>query len=92
MARKHHSVVRRQRKEIRQRARNTAVKSRLKTLLKTGRSAVLSGQNESSARLAEALRALDKAAARGIIHRNTAARKKSRLLRFAKKYAGQSSS
>ena len=53
--------------------RNKGVKSRLKTLYKR---AVASGEN-AEARQVES--ALDKAAGKGIIHPNKAARKKSRL-------------
>ncbi len=54
-------------------ARNKAVKSRLKTLF---RSAVASDQPQASR---EVESAYDKAAAKGIVHPNKAARKKARL-------------
>ena len=62
-------------------ARNKSVKSRLRTLYK---SAASTGQAES-ARTVES--AFDKAAAKGIIHPNKAARKKSRLAKTVQRSA-----
>jgi small subunit ribosomal protein S20 len=61
------------RKSAKRRAANAAVKSRVKTLIRSA-----GGEPEA---MAAAQRALDKAAARGVIHPNAAARKKSRLMR-----------
>ncbi len=57
----------------RRESRNKAVKSRLKTLFKA---AVVSGQPDAGRHLESAF---DKAAAKGTVHRNKAARKKARL-------------
>jgi small subunit ribosomal protein S20 len=62
-------------------ARNKTVKSRLKTLYKTAADA---GEPDGSRRVEGAY---DKAAAKGIIHRNKAARKKSRLAKAAHRAA-----
>jgi small subunit ribosomal protein S20 len=62
------------RKSARRRAANTAVKSRIKTLVRTA-----TGPESFGA----AQKALDKAASRGIVHPNAAARKKSRMMRRA---------
>ncbi|MCF8563318.1 30S ribosomal protein S20 [Alicyclobacillus tolerans] len=62
--------------------RNVSLKSALRTTIKKFESAL--GQSDvEQARVALKLanRALDKAATKGIIHRNTASRKKSRLTR-----------
>jgi small subunit ribosomal protein S20 len=56
--------------------RNRSVLSRIRTLGKTARA-----QNAQPADLATLLSAIDKAAKRGIIHRNAANRHKARLLR-----------
>lgn len=66
--------------------RNVSLKSALRTTLKKFETAVAQADVEQ-ARLAlnVATRALDKAATKGIIHRNNASRRKSRLtLRFNK--------
>ncbi len=56
------------------RKRNLATKSKLKTLVKKA-----SAQGADASSAVTAASALDKAAARGIIHKNKAARQKSRI-------------
>ncbi len=72
------SALKRMRQNERRRLRNRAVRSKVRTAVKVARAT--EGQAASAAIL-EALRALDKAAAKGVLHRNTAARKKSALAR-----------
>ena len=64
--------------------RNVATKSALKTSTKRVHAAAAAGDGEAAttAQL-EAARALDKAASRGILHKKTAARRKSRLAKTA---------
>lgn len=62
--------------------RNKMVKSSLRTAVRKFREAV--GSENAAALLSQAFAALDKAATKGVIHKNTAARKKARL---AKKLA-----
>jgi small subunit ribosomal protein S20 len=60
--------------------RNKAVRSSLKTSAKKVRTAAESGDVDSATEQARAAsRALDKAASRGVLHKRTAARRKSRL-------------
>ena len=60
--------------------RNIAAKSSLKTTTKKVQAAVTSGDAEAAVTSQrEAARALDKAATKGVLHKKTAARKKSRL-------------
>ncbi|MCQ2538185.1 MAG: 30S ribosomal protein S20 [Lachnospiraceae bacterium] len=60
--------------------KNKMVKSKLKTLVKKVDAAVAASDKAAAAEaLKEAVVALDKAAAKGILHKNTAARKVSRL-------------
>ena len=59
--------------------RNKAVKSELKTRIKTAQAGVGSPEGTEDIRLA--VKRLDMAAAKGIIHKNTAARRKSRLMK-----------
>lgn len=63
-------------------ARNNAVKSSLKTAVKRFEKAI-SEKNMEQARqtIVLAIRLIDKAVTKGIVHKNTAARKKSRLQR-----------
>ncbi len=60
-------------------ARNKAVKSELRTRVKTAVASAGTDANAQDVRLA--VKRLDKAAAKGIIHPNQAARRKSRLLK-----------
>lgn len=61
---------------------NRAQRSALRTALKRVRAA--GTKEEASAAYAAAVRLLDRAARKGLIHRNNAARYKSRLARFVK--------
>jgi len=60
--------------------RNKAVRTRLKNLSKNFYKAVEAGETERATRIKdEAQRAYDKAARKGVVHANKAARKTSRL-------------
>ena len=59
--------------------RNKAVKSELKTRVKNAVKAAETEQSEEALRLA--VKRLDMAAAKGVIHKNQAARRKSRLMK-----------
>lgn len=61
------------------RARNQAAKSALKTTIKRYETALVNDPDNAPAHLQKAFKALDQAAAKGVIHKNAAARKKSRL-------------
>jgi small subunit ribosomal protein S20 len=64
--------------------RNRATRSEVKTLVVKARRSLGDNSAEDSERLdttLEAVRALDRAAAKGILHRNNAARRKARLAR-----------
>ena len=68
------------------RQRNVAVKSALKTAVRKFREAATAGNTDEAKTLAaDAGRALDKAASKGVIHKNQAANRKSGL---AKQVAG----
>jgi small subunit ribosomal protein S20 len=74
------SAIKRIRQNEKRRQRNRAVRSSIRTSLKTAR-AVTDKTAESKAVVLDAIRALDRAVSQGVIHRNTAARKKSALAR-----------
>jgi small subunit ribosomal protein S20 len=66
------------------RLRNQAAKSEIKTYVKKTAAAIASGDAAAvSAALTKATSVVDKAAKRGIIHKNAASRRKSRLMRRA---------
>jgi small subunit ribosomal protein S20 len=82
MARRHKSAMKRMRQDARRHLRNVSVKSALRTYAKQVESLVA---RKDSANVETALRkvisALDKAAGKGVIHPNKAARKKAALSR-----------
>ncbi len=68
------------RASLRKRVFNLRRKNAMNDVVKKVRKLVASGQNEEATKLMpEAYKAIDKAAKRGVIKDNTAARKKSRL-------------
>ena len=78
----HPSALKRHRQSEKRRLRNRAIKSRLRNRVREVRTAVSSKDAEAAAkRLAGAARALDKAVTKGVLHRNNAARRISRLAR-----------
>ena len=72
------SALKRMRQNERRRLRNRAMRSKLRGVIKTARAA--EGAAQPTAVL-EAIRELDRAVTKGVVHRNTAARKKSALAR-----------
>ncbi len=62
------------------RQRNLKIKSTVKTLFKKAEAALKKGAADL-AKITAAISQIDRAVAKGIIHRNTAARKKSRLMK-----------
>ena len=75
-------------KSLRKNQRNTSynkpIVSTAKTLLKSAQLSIEndSDNNVNSTKISEAIKALDKAAQKGVIHKNNAARKKSRLFKL----------
>jgi small subunit ribosomal protein S20 len=75
----------------RRRVRNKTVRSALKTTAKKVRATASEGEVDAAQSEArEASRALDKAASKGVIHKRTAARRKSRLARELARSASRS--
>lgn len=62
-------------------ARNKACNSALKTSIKKAQSAVESNATDKEQIVRAAIKKIDQAAAKGVLHKNTAARKKSALAR-----------
>jgi small subunit ribosomal protein S20 len=76
------SQIKRNRQNEAARVRNKAVRTALKTDAKKVRTATVDGdEGAAQTALRQASRQLDKAASKGVIHKRTAARKKSRLAR-----------
>jgi small subunit ribosomal protein S20 len=82
MAKRHKSAMKRMRQDERRHLRNVSVKSALKTYAKRVESLVARKDATSAeTTLRKAVSALDKAAGKGVIHPNKAARKKAALSR-----------
>lgn len=77
------SAQKRARQSEKRRLRNRVYRSRARTFIKKTRRLIEEGRLEEAEAMAlQAIRALDKAASKGIIHKNNAARRKSRLMRY----------
>lgn len=78
----HQSALKRIRQNEKRRLHNRHFRNRARTLVRKGR-LTLAGGDAAQARAAirDAVRDLDQAAARGVIHRRNAARRKGRLMK-----------
>jgi small subunit ribosomal protein S20 len=74
------SQIKRNRQNLVRQERNKAVRSELKTRTRSAVTAAEAGADDADAKLRAAIRRIDTAAAKGVIHRNAAARRKSRLM------------
>jgi small subunit ribosomal protein S20 len=74
------SQIKRNRQNEARRLRNKAVRSELKTRTKRALAAGQAGATDTDEQLRLAIKRIDKAAAKGVIHKNQAARRKSRLI------------
>ncbi len=75
------SQIKRNRQNQVRHERNKAVRSELKTRVKVAVSAASAGDDNTDQLTRLAIKRLDKAATKGVIHRNAAARRKSRLMK-----------
>jgi len=89
---KHPSAQKRHRQSIKRQTRNQAIRSRVRTFVKRVRESVDARNSaEANERLKSATRAIDKAVTKGVLHRNTASRKISRLTHAVRSLAVSSS-
>ncbi len=78
----HKSALKRIRSSAKKYERNRTVRSQVKTHLRKAREAIQTGELEHAREATRvAARTLDKAAAKGVVHKNNAARRKSRLMK-----------
>ena len=90
MAKRTASAKKQARAGVRRAARNRAVRSEVKTLVVKARRSLTGGPVAESDRhelTLDAVRALDRAASKGVLHPNNAARRKARLTRQMAKLA-----
>ena len=74
------SQIKRNRQNLVRHERNKAVRSELKTRTRGAVTAAEAGAEDADERLRAAIKRIDAAAAKGVIHKNAAARRKSRLM------------
>jgi small subunit ribosomal protein S20 len=75
------SAIKRVKTSEASKAQNSTVKSTMRTAVKKAEAAIVNNDAEATASFAQASSKLDKAAAKGLIHKNAAARKKARLMK-----------
>lgn len=76
------SQIKRNRQNIKKRARNRLFRGAARTSVKKAREAIETGKaKDANSALAEAISVLDRTAQKGVIHKNNAARRKSRLMK-----------
>ena len=76
------SAIKRARQEPKRRLRNRVIKAKMRTMVKQAQTAAVAKDKEAAqAAVVAAITQLDKAAQKGIVHPNNAARRKSRLMK-----------
>ena len=91
MAKRTASAKKQARASVRRTQRNRAVRSEVKTKIVKARRTLTEApvaESEKYALTLDAVRALDRAASKGVLHRNNAARRKARLTRQLVKLGG----
>ena len=73
------SQIKRNRQNEKRRLRNRAVRAELRTRTRSAVEAAEAGESDADDKLQDAIKRIDKAAAKGVLHKNTASRTKSRL-------------
>ena len=77
------SQIKRNKQNLKAAERNKAVRSELKTRTKNALKAIEGGADDAAEQTRLAIKRIDTAATKGVIHKNAAARRKSRLMRKA---------
>jgi small subunit ribosomal protein S20 len=79
------SQIKRNRQTVKRQARNKAVRSELRTRTKKANAAIAEDVTSADDAIRLAIKRIDKAAAKGVIHKNQAANRKARLMKRAAK-------
>ena len=79
------SAIKRIRTTKRNENRNKALKIKIKKAVKEAKSAIQSKSAEMQKSLRDAVKRIDKSVTKGVLHKRTAARKKSRLMKMFNK-------
>ncbi len=75
------SQIKRNRQTLKRSQRNRSVRSEINTRTRTALEAIEDDAPDSAEAVRLAVKRIDKAASKGVLHKNTAARNKSRLVR-----------
>lgn len=75
------SQIKRNRQNLKRSQRNRSVRSEINTRTRTALEAIDAGSPDAADAVRLAVKRIDKAASKGVLHKNTAARNKSRLVR-----------
>ncbi len=75
------SQIKRNRQTEKRNARNRAIRAELRTRTRAAMEAAEAGADDTDVKLQAAIKRIDKAVSKGTMHKNTAARTKSRLTR-----------
>ena len=78
------SAINRNRQNEKRNARNRTVRSEVRTRTRSALEAAEAGAEDADAQLQLAIKKIDKAVSKGTMHKNTAARTKSRLIKRAR--------
>jgi len=76
------SQIKRNRQNVKRNLANRKVRSEIQTRTKTAMALIDEGSSDAEKAVVEAVKRIDKAARRGVLHKNTAARRKSKLARL----------
>jgi len=88
----HPSAIKRHRRSLKRKLRNRSVKSQVHSAVKSAQEAIGGADaTQAGETLRTAMKVLGKAATKGVIHRNTASRKISRLARALNRAKAQAS-
>lgn len=78
----HKSAIKRIRQTLKRQLHNRVYRSRVRTFVKNARASLSKGSADAAKEAVRlAVQDLDRAASRGVIHKNNAARRKSRLMK-----------
>ena len=75
------SQIKRNRQNEKRRIRNRVYRGRARTFVSKARVAISENSEDAKAAVMKAVSELDRAASKGVIHKNNAARRKSRLMK-----------
>ncbi|MBK3493345.1 30S ribosomal protein S20 [Viridibacillus sp. YIM B01967] len=77
------SAIKRVKTNAKVNAQNSQVKSAMRTAVKKAETALVAKEENAKELLSVAVKSLDKAASKGLIHKNAASRQKARLMKKA---------